>query len=67
MSPHIFNVYTDDLSNIGCRLVGRLINDIAYIDDVCILSMLPCGMQLLHNIYETYVSDHDIVYNSKKV
>ena len=50
LSPLLFNIYIDDLSltlsksNIGCRLGGRLINHIAYVDDLCILSMSLCGM-----------------------
>jgi len=51
-------------SNIGCRLGGRLINHITYADDLYILSMSPCGMQILLNICEKYGSD--IVYISKK-
>ena len=43
-----------------------LFTHIAYADDLCILSMSPCGMQKLLNICEKYGSDHDIIYNSKK-
>ena len=46
LSPLLFNIYIDDLSltssksNIGCRLGGRLVNHIAYADDLCILSIV---------------------------
>ena len=53
-------------SNIGCGLDGRLINHIAYADDLCILSMSPCGMKKILNICEKYGSAHEIIYNSKK-
>jgi len=72
LSPLLFNIYINNLSltlsksNIGCRLGGRLISHIAYADDLCILSMSPCGMQKLVNICEKYGSNHDIIYNRKK-
>jgi len=50
LSPLLFNIYIDDLSltlsksNISCRLGGRHINHITYVDDLCILSMSSCGM-----------------------
>ena len=53
-------------SNIGRRLSGKRINHVPYADDLCIMSMSPCGMQNLRNICEQYRSDHDIMYISKK-
>jgi len=50
LSPLLFNIYIDDLSltlsksNIGCRLGGRHINHIVYVDELCILIMSSCGM-----------------------
>ena len=72
LSPLIFNIYINNLSltlsktNIGCRLGGRLISHIVYADDLCILSMSPCGIQTLLNICDKYGSDHDIIHDSKK-
>ena len=50
LSSLLFNVYNDDLnltlskSNIGCRLGGRHINHIVYVEELCILIMSSCGM-----------------------
>jgi len=66
-------MYIDDCFSLtlsktkfGCRLGGRLINHIAYADDLSILIMLPCKMQKILNICEKYASDHDIMYNCRK-
>ena len=72
LSPLLFNLYTDDLSselikcNIGCHLGGKILNHIAYADDLCLLSISSNGMQKLLDICENYAYDHDIIYNSKK-
>ena len=49
ISPYLFNVYVDELSeelnkcNIGCNLNGHLINNIMYADDLVLISPSSAG------------------------
>ena len=42
------------------------INHLTYADDVVLLAPSAHALQLLLNQCDTYVSGHDIVYNTKK-
>jgi hypothetical protein len=71
ISPLLFNVYTDELSNLLCAsgvgcIMGIRINHIMYADDLCLLATSVAALQLLFNIVLDYGSDHDIVVNEKK-
>ena len=72
LSPYIFNVYVDELSeelnkcNVGCNLNRHLINHIMYADDLVLISPSSAGLsQLLHEC-EKLGTRHDLKYNAKK-
>ena len=72
LSPYLFNVYVDDLSQtlIGCRtgcLSGNLtINHLMYADDLVLISPSATGLRELICACEEFSNSHDVVYNSKK-
>ena len=72
LSPKLFIVYMDDLSNIlnktniGGKVGGMRFNHLCYADDLCLVSISSAGMQKLFNICEKYGVDHDLIYNSAK-
>ena len=49
LSPHLFNVYMDDLSvhlnklQIGCLYAGPIMNHMMYADDLCVFSPSVAG------------------------
>ena len=51
LSPHLFNVYMDDLSvnlnklQIGCLYAGTIMNDMMYADDLCVFSPSVEGLR----------------------
>ena len=71
LSPFLFNVYTDDLSDMlnrcgyGCHYLGS-VNHLYYADDMVLLSPTPFGLQQMLHICERYAKDHDILFNSTK-
>ena len=72
LSPYLFNVYVDDLSeelnkcNVGCNLNGHLFNHIIYAEDLVLISPSSAGLsQLLHEC-EKFGTRHDLKYNAKK-
>ena len=72
LSPILFNVYIDQLSiklnasTIGGDIGGVLINHWCYADDICLISLSSAGRQQLLNICDTYVKEHDLLYNGSK-
>ena len=72
LSPLLFNLYIDDLSNIlidcctGCTVNGVIINHLIYADDVVLLAPSPHALQILISHCESFANEHDIVYNTKK-
>ena len=56
LSPKLFNIYIDGLSNIlnnsliGGSLGGKPINHMLYADDLCIVSLSSAGLQNLLSI-----------------
>ena len=75
-SPHIFNVYMDDLSvnlnvnlnklQIGCLYAGTLINHLMYADDLCIVSPSVAGLRKFTDCCTKYGELFNITYNAKK-
>lgn len=71
LSPYLFNVYTDelserlDMSGVGCRYLGS-INHLCYADDMVLLSPTPQGLQKLLDVCANYAATHDILFNTKK-
>ena len=72
LSPHLFNVYVDDLSQIlnrcrtGCLSGNITINHLMYADDLVLLSPSATGLRELLCACEEFSISHDVVYNSKK-
>ena len=72
LSPHLFNVYTDDLNirlnllPIGCTVNGFTINNLCYADDMVLISPSAQGLQRLINTCSQYADEHDIIYNESK-
>ena len=72
LSPHLFNVYTDELNirlnslPIGCTVNGFTINNLCYADDMVLISPSAQGLQHLINVCSLYADEHDIIYNESK-
>ena len=72
LSPKLFNIYIDELSNIlnnsliGGSLGGKRINHMLYADDLCIVSLSSAGLQKLLSICDEYCASHSITFNVKK-
>ena len=72
LSPHLFNVYVDDLSQIlnrcrtGCLSGNITINHLMYADDLVLLSPSATGLRELLCTCEEFSISHDVVYNSRK-
>jgi hypothetical protein len=72
LSPHLFNVYMDDLSvqlnkmNIGCNINGTVINHVFYADDSVLLAPSANCLQSLLDTCDRFANYKDILYNIKK-
>jgi len=72
LSPHLYNVYIDELSCIlgkshaGCYLNDVCMNHFVYADDTVILAPSAQGLQDLLHLCENYASVHNIIFNVKK-
>lgn len=71
MSPILFNVYMDELSNrldtrAGCRINSLCLNHISYADDMILLAPSIKGLRILLKICEEYANTHNMMYNPKK-
>ena len=72
MSPYLFIVYIDDLSNmlhsagIGSHIHNCYTSHVFYADDVCVIARSPSGLQgLLHTCAKIGL-ENDVGYNSIK-
>ena len=72
LSPQLFNVYIDGLSDIlnkstiGGSLGGKRINHLLYADDLCIVSLSSVGLQQLLSICDQYCASHSLTFNVRK-
>ncbi len=72
LSPVIFGVYMDELSDIlnahelGCKIKGSVINHLMYADDTCIIAPSPSALQKLLNICSDFAYDNSVVFNEEK-
>ena len=72
LSPYLFNIYMDDLSQIlgkeyaGCKIASRIINHLFYADDIVLMCPSFRGLQDLLNICASYADNHDIKFNTTK-
>lgn len=71
LSPYLFNVYTDglseslDRSGIGCLYLGS-VNHLCYADYMVLLSPTPHGLQKMLDICAQYACTHEMLFNTKK-
>ena len=72
LSPHLFDVYMDDLSvnvnklQIGCLYAGTKMSHMIYADDLCAFSPSVAGLRKLTDCCAEYGSMFDIIYNANK-
>ena len=72
LSPLLFNIYLNDLSDIlnkckvGCIVNDVLINHLMYADDLVLLAPSAHALQVLVGHCEAFASEHDIIFNTKK-
>lgn len=72
LSPYLFNVYMDglsdalNLSKVGCITGSQSVNHLMYADDLVLISPSATGLRELLKICELYGDEHDIKYNPKK-
>ena len=72
LSPYLFNVYVDDLSNnlnrcnTGCVVGNSVINHVMYADDLVIFSPCEDGLSDLLKTCENFGFNHDMLFNSNK-
>ena len=64
LSPKLFNIYIDGLSNI--LIGGKRINHMLYADNLCIVSLSSAGLQKLLSSCDEYCASHSITFNDKK-
>ena len=72
LSPYLFNVYMDDLSEslnkcrTGCVIGEIILNHLMYADDLVILSPYSAGLQQLLSLCSEFGIENDIRYNAAK-
>ena len=72
MSPVLFNIYMDDLSNslnnskLGCSMNGVLINHLMYADDTCIIAPSPSALYKLLGICTNFAQSNFVKFNESK-
>ena len=72
LSPQLFNIYIDGLSDIfnkssiGGSIDGKRINhNMLYADDLCSVSLSSAGLQQLLSICDQYCAMHSLTFNVK--
>ena len=72
LSPYLFSVYMDGLSDklnntdAGCCIGNLTINHIMYADDLCCFAASAGRLQDLLDVCSNYAKLHDNVFNCKK-
>ncbi len=72
LSPYLFTIYIDDLSqnlnklNVGCKVGKALINHIMYADDLALISPSVKGLRNLIKICEQIGDMLDLNFNARK-
>ena len=73
MSPQLFSVYIDSLSDIlnkssiGGSIDGKQINHMLCANYLCIVSLSSSGLQQLLSICDQYCAMHSITFNVKNL
>ena len=69
LSPRLFAVYVDDLSEqlidarFGCFVEHQCINHVMYADDICLLAPSTLGLQKLLDVCYKFSQCNEIVFN----
>lgn len=72
LSPVLFNVYNDNLSQalndlkVGCFINNVCMNHIFYADDIALISPSPAALQQMVKICEVYGKNNEIIYSTEK-
>ena len=72
LSPHLFNIYIDDLSSqlnklkIGCIMGEMIINHLLYADDIVLISPSSIGLKNLLSVCAKFGETHDVIFNACK-
>ena len=72
LSPKLFSVYVDDLSDklveskVGCSIDNLCMNHVMYADDICLMAPSPAALQELINICYDFSVRNDLSFNSSK-
>ena len=72
LSPHLFNVYIDELSIIlnsqffGCYINSICYNHLVYADDTVLLAPSPKALQMLIDIYVLHLALRMILYTMRR-
>ena len=70
LSPKLFSVYIDDLSDklvkckVGCYIDNLCINHVMYADDICLMAPSPAALQELIDICYDFSVQNDLSFNS---
>ena len=72
LSPHLFNVYMDDLSCMlnecvaGCSYNNQVISHLMYADGLVLFAPSVSGLNKLLRVCETFSEQHDVKHNTRK-
>jgi len=72
LSPYLFAVYLDDLSNELNNIKARcytgevLLNHLMFADNICVFCPLVCWLQRILDVCQTYAESHRIILNCNK-
>ena len=72
LSPYLFAVYLDDLSNelnnikAGCYIREVLLNHLMFADDICVLCPSVRWLQRILDVCQAYAESHGIIFNCNK-
>ena len=72
LSPKLFSVYVDDLSDklikskIGCHIDNQCIDHVMYADNIYLMAPSPASLQELIDICYDFSVQNDLSFNSSK-
>ena len=72
LSPYLFAVYLDGLSNelnnikTGCYIGEALLNHLMFADDICVFCPSVRWLQKILDVCQAYAESHGIIFNCNK-
>ena len=72
LSPKLFAIYIDDLSNelalckYGCYINEQCMDHVVYANDICLLSPSAIGLQQMFDVCFNFSICNDIIFNPVK-